>query len=226
MAESYVESSRAGTTVFSRVSWGAVFAGVVITLVLQALLTLLGIGIGAAKVEPLQQAEPGKGLTAGAAIWFLISTLIAVYVGAMIAGKKSGSVTKGDRGLHGLLVWGTSAIIGVVSLTTTAGAFLGGAGSLLGGTAAMTQRAPMIGSYSQNAAQGGRTGLSPTGRETGNQPADEQQMRAAADTAARRVSQAAWWSFAVLLLSGAAAWFAAGRTVREGAYSPRPAVTT
>jgi hypothetical protein len=226
MAESYVESNPAGTTAFGRISWGAVFAGVVITLVIQALLTLLGIAIGAAKVEPLQQSEPGKGLTAGAAIWFLISTLIAVYVGATIAGNKSGTLRKGDRTLHGILVWGTSAIIGVVSLTTTAGAFLGGAGSLLGGTAAMTAHSPAYLSSSQNATASARTGLSPTGRETGNVQTDELQTRAAADTAARRVSQAAWWSFAVLLLSGAAAWFGAGRTAREDFRPPRRAVTT
>jgi hypothetical protein len=226
MAESYVESARAGTNVFGRVSWGAVFAGVVITLVLQALLTLLGIGIGAAKVEPLQQAEPGRGLTTGAAIWFLISTLIAVYVGAMIAGKKSGAVTKGDRALHGFLAWGTSAIIGVVSLTTTAGAFLGGAGSLMGSTAAMTTRPPAYASYSQNAAGAGRTGLSPTGRETVSQPPDAQQMRAAADIAARRVSQAAWWSFAVLLLSGVVAGFGAGWPLGDERLKTRRAATT
>jgi hypothetical protein len=53
---------------FRRVSWAAIFAGVIFTVVIQLLLTLLGVGIGAATVEPLQQAQPGKGVGIGAAI--------------------------------------------------------------------------------------------------------------------------------------------------------------
>src|SRR5947199_10753691 len=66
MAETYVERAAATSSSFRRVSWAAVFAGVVITLVVQALLTLLGIGIGAANVEPLRQSDPGRGLGIGA----------------------------------------------------------------------------------------------------------------------------------------------------------------
>jgi hypothetical protein len=209
MTESYIETTRTGTGTFRRISWAAVFAGVVITLVIQALLTLLGIGIGAAKVEPLQQSNPGRGLGIGAAIWFLVSTLIAVYIGAMVAGKMSGAVRKSDRTLHGILTWGTAAIIGVLSLTTAAGSLLGGAGSLVGGaaTAAGTQPAHM--SYSQSGAQTQPGALSPTGREAGYPQMDEQRAREAGDVAAKRVSQGAFWSFVVLLLSGVVAGFGA-----------------
>src|SRR3954454_7006597 len=95
-----------GNGAFKRVSWGAIFAGVVVTVVLQLLFTLLAVGIGAAKVEPLQQADPGKGLGVGAAMWFFVSTLIAVYVGARVAGHLSGSAPSSDRMLHGILTWG------------------------------------------------------------------------------------------------------------------------
>src|SRR5437868_94109 len=82
------------------ISWGAIFAGVIITVVLQLLLTLLGAGIGAASVDPLQQTHPGRGLGVGAAIWFFISTMIAVYVGSRVAGHLSRSVARSSGMLH------------------------------------------------------------------------------------------------------------------------------
>ncbi|MGO4838011.1 PhnA-like protein, partial [Rhizobiaceae sp. 2RAB30] len=39
-------------TILNQVSWGAVFAGVVVALVVQVLLTILGIGIGIARLSP------------------------------------------------------------------------------------------------------------------------------------------------------------------------------
>jgi hypothetical protein len=192
----------------SRVSWAAVFAGVVITLVVQALLTLLGIGIGAATIDPWRQSQTGSGLGIGAAIWFLVSTLIAVYVGAMVAGRMSGATRRFSRTLHGLLTWGASAIIGVLCLTTSAGTLLGGAGALMGGASAMSGNTQGNANTAAMSATSRPTSSSTTGRDTGNQ-GDEQQARASTDKAARRVSQAALWSFAVLVLSGVVSGFGA-----------------
>ena len=40
------------TTMLSKVSWGAVLAGVVLALATQILLNMLGVGIGAATLDP------------------------------------------------------------------------------------------------------------------------------------------------------------------------------
>ena len=42
----------AHTIMINRVSWGAIFAGVVVGLVVQVLLTMLGLGIGVATLNP------------------------------------------------------------------------------------------------------------------------------------------------------------------------------
>src|SRR6476660_2328870 len=99
MKENHVETTSPQHGVFRRVSWGAVSAGVIVTVVLQLLFTLLGVGIGAATVEPLQQSDPGKGLGIGSAIWLLVSTLISVYIGARVAGNLCGSARQSERGL-------------------------------------------------------------------------------------------------------------------------------
>ena len=52
-----------------RISWSAVFAGVLVAIVTQMLLTLLGLGIGLGTVDPLQERNPVAGLGIGSAIW-------------------------------------------------------------------------------------------------------------------------------------------------------------
>jgi len=196
------------TAVFKRISWGAIFAGVVVAVVIQMLLTLLGVGIGAAAIDPLQQSHPGKGMGIGAAIWLFVSSLISIYAGARVAGKMAATQVRSDRMLHGILTWGTTAILSVLFLTTTAGALLGGAASLLGGATSMASQNPAVMDKLQQ--QMGGTQLSPTGRESDPQQAAqmEQKAREAGDVAAKRVSQSALWSFFLLLVSAAVAAFA------------------
>ena len=53
-----------------RISWGAVLAGVIIVLIVQLLLSLLGVGIGASTIDPMQGDTPRAstlGIGAGAA---------------------------------------------------------------------------------------------------------------------------------------------------------------
>ena len=62
----------AHTIMINRVSWGAIFAGVVVGLVVQVLLTMLGLGIGVATLNPvtgdnpaarLSRSPPGSGMS-------------------------------------------------------------------------------------------------------------------------------------------------------------------
>ncbi|MDP9840093.1 hypothetical protein J2T09_004873 [Neorhizobium huautlense] len=43
---------------YNKVSWGAIFAGVAITLTTHILLTLLGVGLGAAVIDPASNDSP------------------------------------------------------------------------------------------------------------------------------------------------------------------------
>src|SRR5688572_14890487 len=88
-----------------RISWGAIFAGLTAAVIIQMLLTLLGVGIGAATINPLQEQAPGEGLGIGAAIWFFASSLIAMYVGGRVAGRFSNAPTRHDRMMHGIFTW-------------------------------------------------------------------------------------------------------------------------
>ncbi len=115
-----------------RISWGAVFAGVVVALVTQLLLSILGIGIGAGTINPLTEQNPVAGIGIGAGIWFVVSTLIALFAGGWVAGRLAGVPRKTDSSLHGVLTWGLTTLVTFYLLTTAVGALISGAAGVLG----------------------------------------------------------------------------------------------
>lgn len=218
------------SAILKRISWGAIFAGVVIALAVQLVLSLLGIGIGASTIDPLNQQNPGKGLGIGAAVWFVISSLIATYAGAWVAGRLSGAPRTTDGTLHGVLTWAAATLLTMFLLTSAVGGVIGGAAGLLSraipaaGKAANSSDAQSqlqnMGIDTEALKQQAQSVLpgAPTGRAQGEpQPTEEQKQRMeqkareAGDVAARGVAKAAFWSFVVLVLSAAAAAYGGTR---------------
>jgi len=115
-----------------RISWGAVFAGALLALVLQLGLSLLGAGIGLSTIDPLQERNPVSGLGTGAIIWYGISTLVALYVGGLVAGRLAGAPRRTDGLLHGLLTWGLVTLFTFYLLTTAVGGIISGVGGVAG----------------------------------------------------------------------------------------------
>ncbi len=115
-----------------RISWGAILAGVVIALVVQLVLGILGIGIGASTINPLNEANPASGIGIGAGIWFAVSLLLALFAGGYVAGRLAGVPRRQDGLLHGLLTWGLTTLLTFYLLTTTVGGLIGGTARVLG----------------------------------------------------------------------------------------------
>lgn len=113
-----------------RISWGAIFAGVVMALVSQLAFSLLGLGIGASAFNPYDE-NPAGGLGFGAAIWTLISVLISLFTGGYVAGRLAGMPREQDSGLHGLVTFGLASLLGFYLLTSGVGRVIGGAGSMV-----------------------------------------------------------------------------------------------
>ncbi|WP_338557248.1 TIGR04086 family membrane protein [Erwinia sp. E_sp_B04_7] len=90
-----------------RISWSAVFAGVIISTVIYLLLAILGTAIGATTIDPLKEQNPVDGLGTGAAIWTGLSMLISVAAGAFITGR----LAQREGALHGLLMWAVNTLI-------------------------------------------------------------------------------------------------------------------
>jgi len=207
------------------VSWGAIFAGATLAIATQMLLTLLGAGIGLVALGATEgaRAEP---FGIGAAIWWLITGLVSLFIGGLAAGRLSRAGYAIDGLLHGLLVWSVTTVFSAWLLTTAAANLIGGAFS------GMTQylsspNAPSVGEMIPGVTgqeQGSVGGQGPMGQGPGaNQPAagervggleGQQGQQPGANIreedvqeAASATGQAALWSFFALTLGAvAAAW--------------------
>ncbi len=117
-------------------AWGAILAGVVAALVVQLLLNVLGVGLGASSVDAVNTGDnpsaSGAGLTA--AIWIVVSGIVASLVGGVVAGRLSGTSDGNTARWHGFLSWCVATLAIFYLLSTAAGGLIGGAANALGGT--------------------------------------------------------------------------------------------
>jgi hypothetical protein len=123
-----------------RMSWGAILAGAAIALVVQAALSLLGIGIGVATLDPATGQSPNAStLSIAAAAWYGVSGLIAAFAGGWVAGRLSAQPAGGTGGLHGLATWATTTLVVLFMLSGAVSGLVGGAlngvTNVLGGVA-------------------------------------------------------------------------------------------
>lgn len=119
---------------YNKVSWGAIFAGVVLALTTHILLNLLGAGLGAAVIDPASNDNPDAStLSITTAVWFVLSGLIASFVGGYVASRLSGRPLRSTGALHGVASWAVTTLILIYLLTTSVSALVGGVFSGLGG---------------------------------------------------------------------------------------------
>jgi hypothetical protein len=113
---------------FARISWGAIFAGTVVALATQLVLTLIGGAVSLAILSPATGQTPsGTTLGIGAAIWLIISSLVSLFVAGYVAGRLGGTF---NGWLHGLATWATVTMSTILLLTTAAGGLIGAASGL------------------------------------------------------------------------------------------------
>jgi len=137
MAVTYSEMSTSNLPAVRRVSWGAIFVGVVIAMVVQLLLGVLGLAIGASAINPLQESNPMDGIGMGAGIYWIVSSIISLFAGGLAAGALTTVQNHRDRTLHGLTVWGLAVAVLFLTVGTGVGGLIGGTASMVGGGASM-----------------------------------------------------------------------------------------
>lgn len=152
---------------FSRISWGSVIAGAIITAASFILLNLLGVALGAGGMRFTQGTDFGNyGL--GAGIWSALSLLLSMAFGGYVAARLSGTHSHLDAELHGITVWALSLLMMTLlaaqlissligTAATTAGSAIGGAagGSEAGAGAAAGAAASLAGAVTGNAGPAG-----------------------------------------------------------------------
>ena len=118
-----------------RVSWAAIFAGVVLAVTVQLLLSMLGLGVGLGMVNTNAGNMPNaSSFGMGTGAWWLVSNLIALAVGGFVAARMAGVIQRGDGLLHGLVTWAIATLFTFYLLSTAVGGLIGGAYSVVGST--------------------------------------------------------------------------------------------
>jgi hypothetical protein len=175
----------AHTIMINRVSWGAILAGVVVALVVQVLLTMLGVGIGAATLDPGGGDSPqASTFSIVSLIWYAVSGIVAAFAGGYMAARMSGKTVATTGALHGLTTWAVTTLLVLYLVTTSLGSIIGGtfrgiSGAVGGiGEAATNVAAPML--EDANPVEALERGVQATGT-------DPEALNAAAVNAMRRV---------------------------------------
>ncbi len=115
-----------------RASWGAIFAGTAVAVVVQIMFTLLAISFGLAMVDPRTESNPMSGVGLMVGVWTALGALVALFAGGWIAGRLAGTAEKFETTLHGVVTWAVVTLIVCWTMTSALGAVLNTATSALG----------------------------------------------------------------------------------------------
>jgi hypothetical protein len=114
-----------------KVSWGGVFAGVLVAMGVSMLLAALGVAIGISAVDP-GNTDPGA-FGVGAAIWGGVQLLLALFIGGMVATRVGAIIDRTTGFFEGVLVWVVSLILMAYLASSGIASVASGAFTLLGG---------------------------------------------------------------------------------------------
>lgn len=162
------------------VVWSGVIAGTVAIIAAQVFFATLGLAIGLSIPGGAATAE-GMGIFAG--IWWLVTGVLALFIGGWVAGRYARGGNEIDSSVHGVMAWALATTLSVLFVTAWGGMLAGGAIGAMADDLVLQAQQPM-----QQVAQNGQT-------------AGPGQVDQLTDTAAG----AAWWTFFALLLGLVAA---------------------
>ena len=114
------------------VSWRAIFAGVVCIISVVFLLNLLGLVFGFGTIEPTEESNPMSGVGTGSLIWWIVSNLLALFVGGYVAARVGVSFYNKSGMVQGMLTWALYTFISAWLLTSAVGSIISGVGSTIG----------------------------------------------------------------------------------------------
>lgn len=114
--------------------WGAIFGGAFASLGLAMMLNALGLALGLSWLDP-QDPTSVRPSSVFSAVWLVVVSLVALFVGGYVAARGAGAVSRGFGALHGLVMWGLSVVAGAWLLGNVASAVVRG-GAAVGRAAA------------------------------------------------------------------------------------------
>jgi len=166
--------------------WRSIFAGVFIAFSLLAVLSVLGIAIGATVYGPTTNNDI-RAWGTGAFVWALLSAIIAFGLGGFVAGRTIYGAAK-SAPFHGFLVWAVAIPLLGLAAATGLGSLAGAGATNMMWTPAYAERMDTARLVSQRTA------------ENANLTSEELNAQIKSDT-----MKAAWGTYVTLLLGLGAA---------------------
>ncbi|MEL6383503.1 MAG: hypothetical protein AAFQ89_13840 [Cyanobacteria bacterium J06626_18] len=91
-----------------RVRWGPIFAGIVVSIAAQLVLSTLGASIGLTAGANGTNADT---VGVGVGIWAIISLLVSLFLGSWIMASTCGPMNKKTAMLNGTILWATTLAV-------------------------------------------------------------------------------------------------------------------
>jgi hypothetical protein len=97
-----------------RLSWPAIFGGLVAGAGVWLLLHTLGLAVGMTAFEPNKTVLRAVGI--GGGVWAVLASMAALFVGGFVTARSAGTVGRSNAGLHGIVLWGAATLLGLALL--------------------------------------------------------------------------------------------------------------
>lgn len=117
------------------VSWGAILAGVAIALFLEALLNLLGLGLGLITFKMDTDVMANIGI--GTIIWLILTGILSMFIGGWATGRLANHSHKLNGLLHGLAMAGLTIMLSFMLMASAAGSLVSGLANVVTQTVSM-----------------------------------------------------------------------------------------
>ncbi len=113
----------------SNTRWGAIAAGVVMSVSLWIVLHLFGMGVGLTSIDPGGDNSL-KALGIGTGIVSLIAPVVAMFLGGLTVARLAPTPNRVNRMLHGALVWAVATLAAMTMLALVISSLVRGAASV------------------------------------------------------------------------------------------------
>jgi len=173
----------------SRVSWGAIMAGAVVSLAIYLVMSLLGAAIGLSVTDVNFATD---GLSTGAGIWAVLTTIIALFCGGWVTSQAVIGESKCEAMIHSVIMWGV--VMAMIMWLVASGARAGF--SAMVGFSQFADNVGMRGMVAdtQQRANAAVASAERSSNDIMNNPAQREAMRS-------RAAKATWWALGGTLLS-------------------------
>jgi hypothetical protein len=108
-----------------RLSWTAIFGGLVASTGVWILLYTLGLALGLSSLD-FDQPNLLRAFGIGGGVWIVLSSFLSMLAGGIVTARAAGYLGRGNGALHGLVLWGSSGILSLMLLGSMFGSMASG----------------------------------------------------------------------------------------------------